>query len=48
MKPLAIVLFALLAAQAPAWAHGDVADQVKVLQQQQPSNARAKRLSCLR
>ncbi|MFK0094964.1 cupin domain-containing protein [Pseudomonas sp. NPDC090592] len=42
MKPLTLILFALLAAQAPAWAHGDVADQVKVLQQQQPSNAPGK------
>ena len=42
MNPLAIILFALLAAQTPAWAHGDVADQVKVLQQQQPSNAPGK------
>ena len=42
MKSLAIVLFALLAAQASAWAHGNVADQVKVLQQQQPSNAPGK------
>ncbi len=42
MKPLNIILFALLAAQSPAWAHGDAADQVKVLQQQQPSNAPGK------
>ncbi|MNC36788.1 Cupin domain protein [compost metagenome] len=42
MKPLSIILFALLAAQTPAWAHGDAADQVKVLQQQQPSNAPGK------
>lgn len=41
MKPLSIILFALLVAQTPAWAHGDVA-QVKVLQQQQPSNAPGK------
>ncbi|MNS56163.1 Cupin domain protein [compost metagenome] len=42
MKPFSTILFALLAAQTPAWAHGDVADQVKVLQQQQPSNAPGK------
>ena len=42
MKPLSIILFALLAAQSPVWAHGDAADQVKVLQQQQPSNAPGK------
>jgi len=42
MKPLAIILFALLATQTPAWAHGDTPDQVKVLQQQQPSNAPGK------
>ncbi|MCY1429294.1 Cupin domain protein [compost metagenome] len=42
MKPLAIILLALLATQAPAWAHGDTPDQVKVLQQQQPSNAPGK------
>ncbi|HEN8800761.1 cupin domain-containing protein [Pseudomonas sp. CM25] len=42
MKPVALILFGLLAAQAPVWAHGDVASQVKLLQQQQPSNAPGK------
>ena len=42
MKSPSIILFAMLAAQTPAWAHGDAADQVKVLQQQQPSNAPGK------
>ena len=42
MKPLNIILFSLLTVQTPAWAHGDAADQVKVLQQQQPSNAPGK------
>ena len=42
MKPFSIILLALFAAQTPAWAHGDAADQVKVLQQQQPSNAPGK------
>ncbi|HEK1006825.1 TPA: cupin domain-containing protein [Pseudomonas putida] len=32
----------LLAGQPCAWAHGNAADQVKVLQQQQPSNAPGK------
>jgi len=41
MKPLSIILFALLAVQTFAWAHGDAADQVTVLQQQ-PSNAPGK------
>ncbi|WP_144171777.1 cupin domain-containing protein [Pseudomonas sp. Kh13] len=38
MKPLSIILFALLAAQSSVWAHGNASGQVKVLQQQQPSN----------
>lgn len=47
MKPsifsLALLVGAgLLAGQSCAWAHGDAADQVKVLQQQQPSNAPGK------
>lgn len=42
MKSFSIILFAVLAAQTPAWAHGDAADQVKVLQQQGPSNAPGK------
>jgi len=47
MKPsmlsLALLVGAgLLAGQSRAWAHGDAADQVKVLQQQQPSNAPGK------
>jgi len=42
MKPVALILFGLLAAQAPVWTHGDVASQVKLLQQQQPSNAPGK------
>jgi len=41
MKSFSIILFALLATQTPAWAHGDTPDQVKVLQQQ-PSNAPGK------
>ncbi|WP_430738557.1 cupin domain-containing protein [Pseudomonas putida] len=32
----------LFGLQTPAWAHGDAADQVKILQLQQPSNAPGK------
>ena len=47
MKPsilsLALLVGAgLLTGQSCAWAHGGAADQVKVLQQQQPSNAPGK------
>ncbi|MFK0312709.1 cupin domain-containing protein [Pseudomonas sp. NPDC090233] len=38
-----LVSVGLLTAQPSAWAHGDVADQVKVLQEQQPSNAPGKK-----
>ncbi|MFJ4066504.1 cupin domain-containing protein [Pseudomonas sp. NPDC089996] len=37
-----LVAAGLLGGQATAWAHGDVADQVKVLQEKQPSNAPGK------
>ncbi|MGF6394008.1 cupin domain-containing protein [Pseudomonas plecoglossicida] len=37
-----LVSIGLLAGQSNAWAHGDVPDQVKVLQEQQPSNAPGK------
>ena len=48
MKPsilsLALLIsVGLLTGQPSAWAHGDVADQVKVLQEQQPSNAPGKK-----
>ncbi|MDZ3990585.1 cupin domain-containing protein [Pseudomonas sp. Teo4] len=48
MKPvhLSVALFitaGLLAGQLSAWAHGDVADQVQVLQEKQPSNAPGKK-----
>ncbi|WP_176512246.1 cupin domain-containing protein [Pseudomonas faucium] len=40
---LALLLSAgLLAGQPAAWAHGEAADQVKVLQEKQPSNAPGK------
>ncbi|MFJ2981844.1 MULTISPECIES: cupin domain-containing protein [unclassified Pseudomonas] len=47
MKPsnLSVALLVsagLLMGQPSAWAHGDVADQVKVLQEKQPSNAPGK------
>lgn len=38
-----LITAGLLAGQSPAWAHGDVADQVKVLQEKQPSNAPGKK-----
>ncbi|BBH47363.1 cupin domain-containing protein [Pseudomonas sp. KU43P] len=37
-----LVAVGLLTGQPAAWAHGDVSDQVKVLQQKQPSNAPGK------
>ncbi|MFJ4343966.1 cupin domain-containing protein [Pseudomonas sp. NPDC089401] len=44
MKPVLALLIplGLLIGQSTAWAHGDVADQVKVLQEKQPSNAPGK------
>lgn len=41
--PIALLAFGLLAPLSPAWAHGDVADQVKILQEQLPSNAPGKK-----
>ncbi|WP_085675554.1 MULTISPECIES: cupin domain-containing protein [unclassified Pseudomonas] len=48
MKPtrLCLALFVsagLLGGQSAAWAHGDVPDQVKVLQEKQPANAPGKK-----
>lgn len=37
-----LIATGLLGGQVVAWAHGDADDQVKVLQQQQPSNAPGK------
>ncbi|WP_371870338.1 MULTISPECIES: cupin domain-containing protein [Pseudomonas] len=37
-----LIAAGLLGGQATAWAHGDAADPVKVLQRQQPSNAPGK------
>ena len=37
-----LIAAGLFGLQSPVWAHGDAADQVKILQQQQPSNAPGK------
>lgn len=37
--PIALLTLGLLAPLSPAWAHGDKPDQVKILQEQIPSNA---------
>jgi quercetin dioxygenase-like cupin family protein len=42
-----LVTAGLLGGQSAAWAHGDVADQVKVLQEKQPSNAPGKNVVML-
>ena len=41
--PIALLTLGLFAPLSPAWAHGDKPDQVKILQEQAPSNAPGKK-----